>query len=169
MANSLKSTFPALSRIVGYTPAALYARQRTFVEAGILESTPGRGPGSGVKATPAALAEFLIALITQAALDENVACAKSIAATKHSGKCPLTGASTFKGALAALLAEKALVERIREVRIVTNAGLVDINYDKNSQSMFLGKPVDATGMTIQVTIGRDTLRKLANVLKDSDQ
>jgi hypothetical protein len=169
MANSLKATFPALSRIIGYTPAALYARQRSFVEAGILESAPGRGPGSGVKATPTTLAEFLIAIITQAALDENVACAKSIARAKHSGKCPLTGATTFKDALAAILADRTLVERVRNVRIVTNGGLVDINYDKSSQSMFLGKIVDQSGMTIQVAIDRDTLRKLGNVLTEAEQ
>jgi hypothetical protein len=175
MASSLKSTFPALSRIIGYTPASLYARQRLFVDAGLLESTPGRGPGSGVKASPSTLSEFLIALTAQATLDENTSSAKGIAKAKAiGGKCPLTGASTFKEAFATVLSEKALVQRVEEVRIITsgslpNGGLAEIKYDRTSLSTFRGKAVDTTGLMIQVAILPDTLRDLADVLKETDQ
>jgi hypothetical protein len=175
MASSLKATFPALSRIVGYTPASLYARQRLFVDAGLLESTPGRGPGSGVKASPSALSEFLIALMAQATLDEDTSFAKGIAKAKAiGGKCPLTGASTFKEAFATVLSDKALVRRVNDVRIVTsgslpNGGLAEIKYDGTSLSTFRGKTVDTTGLMIHVTISSDTLRDLADVLKETDQ
>jgi hypothetical protein len=170
MASSLKSTFPALARIVGYTPASLYARQRLFVDAGLLESTPGRGPGSGVKASPSTLSEFLIALTAQATLDENTSSAKGIAKAKAiGGKCPLTGASTFKEAFATVLSEKALVQRVEEVRIVTNGAFAEIKYDRTSLSTFRSKAVDTTGLMIQVAILPDTLRDLADVLKETDQ
>jgi hypothetical protein len=170
MASSLKSTFPALARIVGYTPASLYARQRLFVDAGLLESTPGRGPGSGVKASPSTLSEFLIALTAQATLDENASFAKGIARAKAvGGKCPLTGASTFKEAFATVLSEKALAQRVDEVRIVTNGALAEIKYDRTSLSIFRGKAVDTTGLTVQVAISPDTLRDIADVLKESDK
>jgi hypothetical protein len=173
MANSLKATFPALSRIIGYTPAALYARQRTFVDAGILESTPGRGPGSGVRASPETLAEFLIGIVTHATLDENVPFAKGIARATPGGKCPLTGATTFKKALAAILSDKALLDRVSSIRIGTNTGLTDIKYDgyDGSLSTFFSKAINfpETGVMFQVVIMPETLRKLADVLKEVDQ
>ena len=52
MALSLKSTLPALGRILGMTPSALYERQKLLVLEGLLHAVPGRGPGSGVPATP---------------------------------------------------------------------------------------------------------------------
>jgi hypothetical protein len=169
MANSLKATFPALSRIIGYTPAALYARQRTFVDAGILKSTPGRGPGSGVRASPEALAGFLIGIVTHASLAENVPFAKGIARATPGGKCRLTGATTFEGALAAILSDKALVGRVNQVRIVINGGLVDIKYDDSLFSHFYGKAVDMTFGLFQFVILRETLRKLADVINETDR
>jgi hypothetical protein len=184
MANSLKALFPALGRILGQTPAALYAHQRTFVNAGLLESTPGRGPGSGVRAAPETLAEFLSATITLASLAENVHFAKAIArAVPGGGKCQLTSAATFKDAFAAILADKALTERVNEIRVTINGGYAQIIYDGSSSDLQLGlaKPAKLTrhpktsvfvgkiakpGLSIEVSISADIVRKLAGVIKE---
>lgn len=61
--NSLKSIIPLLSDILGLSEHALYERQRALVRAGLLKATEGRGPGSGVKATPEAVAMLIISVL----------------------------------------------------------------------------------------------------------
>src|SRR5690348_7567654 len=101
MANSLKAALPALGRILSETPDALYGWQRALVREGLLDSVPGRGPGSGTPATPKALAQFLVGICCQATRSENAPLARNVA--KAAGKCPLTGAETYLDALTAIL------------------------------------------------------------------
>ncbi len=61
MTTSLKSFLPVLSRILAEPADALYERQRALVREGLLESVPGHGTGSGVRATPESVAMLLIA------------------------------------------------------------------------------------------------------------
>ena len=130
MANSLKASLPALGRILGETPDALYGWQRAMVREGLLESTPGRGPGSGVAASPDAMAQFLIGICCQATRSENVPLARALAnARSVDGQCPLTGAKRFKDALACVLADEALAGRVREVMIGVTLGQAYIRYD----------------------------------------
>jgi hypothetical protein len=130
MANSLKSLFPAMALILDVSPDALYAYQRAFVAAGILDSTPGRGPGSGVRAGPDAVAQFLIGLITNASTEENVPLARSLGNAKSAdGQCPLTGVKRFKDALACVLADEALASRVNEVLIGVTLCQAFIRYD----------------------------------------
>ena len=131
MANSLKATFPALGRILGRTPDQLYGYQRAFVGAGLLDSIPGRGPGSGVSATPKSVAQFLICLLTQASIAENVRAAKAFArAREHSGKtCLLTEAKTFVDALERLLADESLAKRVNNIDLGMSEGYGTIRYD----------------------------------------
>jgi hypothetical protein len=164
MANSLKAMLPALGRILGETPDALYGWQRAMVREGLLESTPGRGPGSGTPATAQAVAQFLIGVCCQATRLENVPRAKSIAKAKAAGKCSLTGAKTFVDALAAILADRTIADRVRDIRIAINCGLVDINFDAKSNSTFLDKWGN-TAVMFQATIMPDTLRKIGDLLR----
>ncbi len=188
MANSLKAKFPELGRIFGETPDTLYARQRAFVAAGILESTPGRGPGSGVRATPETLADFLIGMLSHASLADNVAFAKAIArAIPGSDKCQLTGMTTFKKALAAIISDKSLADRVNEIRITINGGFAVILYDGSSSeatlkglakpakltrqpesSVFTGKIAKGPGLRFDAAILPETLRKLADVIRETD-
>src|SRR6266481_520475 len=106
MATSLKSFLPVLSRILGETPEAIYERQRALVRGGLLESVPGHGPGSGVRATPESVAMLLIGVLGSPSLSQAGPAARWIANArpgypKH--KCPLTGATTFGGVLAKVL------------------------------------------------------------------
>jgi hypothetical protein len=180
--------FPALGRILGLSPDALYARQRAFVASGILDSTPGRGPGSGVRATPETLADFLIGMLSHASLADNVAFAKAIARAVPGGdKCQLTGMTTFKKALAAIISDKSLAERVNEIRITINGGMAVILYDGSSSevtlkglakpakltrqpetSVFMGKTAKGPGLRFDAAISPETLRNLADVIGETD-
>jgi len=123
MIGSLNAMFPALGRILDETPDALRTRQRALVAAGLLDSLPGKGPGSGVAATPRALAQFLIGACTDTG---NGALLK---ARPSEGRCPFTGTKTFVDALAAILADEALARRVQEVHIAISYGYATIRYD----------------------------------------
>src|SRR5258707_11440138 len=119
MGQSLHAHFPAIGRALGITPSALYSLQVAYLRAGLLDVVKGRGPGSGVQASGRTLAKFFIALATNASIKENMADAKAVAkAIPAYGVCPLTKAATpFVDALATVLANPALVERVNDVLI----------------------------------------------------
>jgi hypothetical protein len=182
MTKSLKSMFPALGRILDMTPDQLYAYQRAFVAAGILDSTPGRGPGSGVRAGPDTVAQFLIGLITNASAVENVPLARSLGNAR--GECLLTGATRFKDALARLMADEALAGRVNDVPIGVTLGTASIRYDgaKFTQiptpeeyaaqtaakpfksSVFVGTRKTRSALHFEASIPSETLLSVARVL-----
>ena len=57
---SMKSYSVELADYLGITPLAVYERQRVLVRLGVLDSIEGRGPHSGVRATPSAVAVLLV-------------------------------------------------------------------------------------------------------------
>src|ERR1700682_6134563 len=102
MTRSLKSCIPELARILDESTDAIYERQRVLDREGLLESTPGKGPGSGVRAAPESVAMLLIGLMAGVSLTEAGARARDIAKIKDGvGKT----AETFKDALARILSD----------------------------------------------------------------
>jgi DNA-binding IscR family transcriptional regulator len=126
---SLKGFIPELAEAVGMTPAALYERQRALVRAGLLHGESGRGPGSGVRATPESVAMLLIALLATDSLSETEYQARIVANLK-SGKqpCPLTGKKTFASAVASALASEDAAKRIRWLEVERGAKAAGIAY-----------------------------------------
>ena len=115
---SLKGLIPLLARAVDMTPAALYERQRALVRAGLLQSEPGRGPGSGVRSTPDSVALLLIALLATGSLSETEGHTEILAKLKSATKrCPLTGKKTFATALAAALASEDVAKQVRWIEV----------------------------------------------------
>jgi hypothetical protein len=155
---SLKSYSVELADYLGITPLAVYERQRALVRLGVLESIEGRGPHSGVRATPNAVAVLLIGALladnlseidqrvvrllnakptemersldkhaTQRALIESAARqwremgSKSVVRTMPPEpakvRCPITGASNFRNAVAALLSSEALASEVESLTI----------------------------------------------------
>jgi hypothetical protein len=113
---SLKGFIPVLAKQLDMTPAALYERQRALVRAGLLEAGSGRGPGSGVRATPDSVALLLIAVLATGSLSETEGHAKVLAnLSSNTGRCPLTGKRRFASALAEVLASPDLAKHIRWV------------------------------------------------------
>ena len=97
------------------TPAALYERQRALVRAGLIKAKPGRGRGTGVAATPHALAMLMISLVATGSLTETAKMTRVFANLKSVlGACPLTGKRTFGAALTAVL-ESSLIERVHSI------------------------------------------------------
>ena len=179
MATSLKSFLPVLSRILGETPEAIYERQRALVRGGLLESVPGHGPGSGVRATPESVAMLLIGLLATVSLSESGPRARDIAKAVAGARCPLTGAKTFRDALARILSDEALAARVNDVTVQVNAGLAAIHYDGSSSqlslrglakkakvtrapesSVFLGPRPETGGLQIGISVSADTVREL---------
>jgi hypothetical protein len=70
MSTSLKALIPPLAKLWGLNPNALYERQRALIRAGLLEARPGRGPGSGVEASPESVAMLLISVLATDSLSE---------------------------------------------------------------------------------------------------
>ena len=82
-------------------------------ERACFESSGGRGPGSGVRFSPHALAMLLISLLATDSLSEVEDQTKLFADLKSvGGKCPLTGKKTFATAMAAILANDELMRRV---------------------------------------------------------
>jgi hypothetical protein len=108
---SLKTLIPELADALEMKPSSIYERQRALTRAGLLEMRPGKGPGSGVLATPESLA-FLLISLTVPSLSEVERQTKAIAVLKTRRKrCPLTGKGTFGGALTAVLQSEKLAKR----------------------------------------------------------
>jgi hypothetical protein len=167
MANSLKAMLPALGQILGETPDTLYGWQRALVREGLLESIPGRGPGSGTPATPRATAQFLIGVCCQATRVENVPLVAGVSDAPAAGNsCALTSKKKFSGALEAILADEVLASRVYQIVISQNAGGATITYDDKEQTIFWrpqrGKPV--AGIQFSALIWGPTLVDIAKEL-----
>lgn len=107
---SLKSLIPSLAHELKFSEAALYERQRALVRAGLLHSSGGRGPGSGVRATTDAIALLLISLLATDSLSETADRTKALANLKSvTGRCPLTGKKTFIDAVTAALQDTSFL------------------------------------------------------------
>jgi len=176
---SLKSLLSRLARVVGKTPAALYERQRVLMEAGLLQTVGGRGPGSGVRATPQAMAVLLIALLATESVAEIGDRTPRVIKLKSTNKrCPITGKKTFGDALTAILASGQLANKIdfievnrsgetASARIVTKP---DAFFGKQPISHFgSDKVASAAGMSTQVRLHLPLLA-IANFLeRDGDE
>lgn len=137
MANALKSTFSALAPILGETPDTLYGWQRAMVREGILDAVPGRGPGSGVAASPKTMAQFLIGACCHASRSENAPLVTAVTmATALTGPCALTGRRNFGDALTAILEDAGLASRVFQVTISATAGGAGIVFDKDRTTSF---------------------------------
>jgi DNA-binding IscR family transcriptional regulator len=122
---SLKGLISELAQGVDTTPAALYERQRALVRAGLLQTKPGRGPGSGVRATPESVAMLLISIMATGNLSETEERSKAISNLKSQNKsCPLTGKKTFASALAAVLASEELSKRLSWIDVERSGSAV---------------------------------------------
>lgn len=166
---SLKAIIPALAFTFGMTAAALYERQRALVRAKLIKPERGRGPGSGVRATPESLAMLLISLLATDSLSEVETCTKAVALLKSkeaSKRCPLTGQATFAAAVSAILgsddiADRALGISVEHTKHGTGAGFAFVKDPKkksllrNVQHSDFGSLPDSYGFGLR---SRRTLR-----------
>jgi len=163
MTMSLKASLPVLSRLIRISPNVLYERQKVLMQEGLLTSVPGRGPGSGVLATPEALSLLLIAFFTApfklsdlAGDTQRVAKATPVAGKK----CPLTGKANFLEALGAALSNKQLRESMTEVRVAGSHTHAEIHFrDKRKicVSAFDGHKIENPGIRFDFSLMLDQI------------
>jgi hypothetical protein len=169
MARSLKSCIPVLSRLIGVKPDMLYERQRALMRDGVLESIPGRGPGSGVHATPQSIALLLIAFLAGLGLLDvgPRTLALSSAAPTPNKKCPLTGETSFKDALAKVLSDKGLLDRVTAIKVSGSHGHAEIQFRNRrakESSIFTGQPSANPGMRLDMTLILDQIPDVTDAL-----
>jgi hypothetical protein len=186
---SLKSLIPELAQALDMKPAAMYERQRALVRARLLEMRPGRGPGSGVLATPKSLAMLLIAILATESLSETEERARVFANLKvsnfvdfGSGKpprkvkqCPITGKRTFFDALTAAFATEDLSSvlgyiRAQRQRFKTSAEIGFSGDDDRTKIIeFTSRTatIGPAGVTRLAILGRETLAAIASILREA--
>jgi hypothetical protein len=159
MTKSLKSCIPQLARLLDETPDALYERVRALDREGLLKSVPGKGPGSGVRATADSFAMLLIAaLMGSVSLIESGPRARAIAKAKST-----TGGGTFREALASILASEESAARVREIHVAVTHGKARIEFDDVHLS-FVCPASEKLAVRINVAIDGATVDAFARVL-----
>ena len=167
----LKTYLPPLSVLLDTSPTALYERQRVLTR--LMESVDvveGRGPGSGVRATNRTVTLLLIAVLSTESLVETyertivIGAAKAVNAT-----CPLTGKAFFSHALAAILAEQMLSDKVVEVTVRRSLGLASIKYKtgrKFQVSEFRSSAARETAFIVDATLSGGAIGAIQYHLAD---
>jgi hypothetical protein len=167
MTASLKTHLAKLARTLNLGEATLYERQRALVREGMLESLPGQGRGSGVRATPDTLALVLIALLSSVSLTDAAPLTKEVARAKPaSGKCPLTGATTFRDAVAKILSDPNLLAKVKRISVTGLRGTAEISYGRNQFSAFEGRVSEKQGVRFTMSLNLDEMPGIDEVLRD---
>jgi hypothetical protein len=187
MTASLKSCIPALAAALNETPGALYERQRALVQEGLLESAPGRGPGSGVKATPVAVGLLLISILASVAWSGSGTKTRAVALAEVRRKCGLTGSKTFFEALSVIIADENVAKRVNSVTVCASQGYAIIAYDGQGQkklavpgfemqrlpskSYFGSTKAASVGddLRIEITIGAQRIQAIAAIVANLEK
>jgi hypothetical protein len=158
MSRSLKKVGLTIAEVVGMPEATVYERQRLLFKGGLLPGD-GRGPGSGVRATPESVATLLIALLaTTDSLGKTEDRTRRFLKLKSdTRKCLFTGKATFGEALAAILAMPKLPKVWLQVSPTRNHASITYPGGRDrgvSEFTIDGKPANAriTGMHVSATI-----------------
>jgi hypothetical protein len=165
---SLKLFLPAMAGTVGTTADALYSRQRALVDLGVLRATPGRGPGSGTPCNGESVSAMIIALMVADSLQDTDRRVVNFchAQARDSETCPLTGARTFQGALAAILESAELTRSFSRLSISRNYANALIYYDRGlAVSVFQAKaPPRRSFIELRAELNQSTFAMLASLL-----
>lgn len=157
MSKSLKSCIPRFAQLLGMSPASLYERVRALAREEILNPQAGKGPGSGVRATPESVALLLIAAMASDSLAEvgertrelAGATARALSSNQtpplnqwhqlRRAKCALTGETTFRRALRKLLINQKMRSRVLGIQVRRGTGVADIICIPKSRTMFVAE------------------------------
>jgi hypothetical protein len=131
MINSLKASIPFIADILLVNPHTLYERQRALVGEGLLESKPGRGPGSGTRFTPETAAVLLISMLATDSLKDSGVATRALSDAKLTSvpigqEDELGSPQTFKAAIANALSSDAVVNKITFLRVHRRSFMAEI-------------------------------------------
>jgi hypothetical protein len=166
MSASLKGYIPALGRLLGLSPAALYERQRALVRDGLMAPEGGRGPGSGVRATAPSVALLLLSVLATDRLSELDRVGPLAAARPSAGeRCPYTGTTSFLDAVASVLVATGKAAGVIEIVVSRTAdrGLIRYWNDAGNPTVseFLGMAVVEPGLSVAATLSHNLLQQIA--------
>ena len=186
---SLKSLLPDLAPAFNMTPAALYERQRALVRAGWLSSKEGKGPGSGVQATPRSVSLLLISILATDSLSEvqsevgQFASLRIEADLERSDErerrsspvpcCPVSEQRKFDRTLETLLSSPVLAARTSRIIAWRGEAQARIDFDEDGDgvawSSLFGKPRrKQTGLLrIEASLGPSPLVQIANLIPEA--
>jgi hypothetical protein len=168
MRRSLKWFTPGLARLLGTTAPRLYEREQVLIRAGILDASPGRGPGSGVRATAPSVALRIIAMLAAETLRETEGRTKEIAELTpvDAERCPLRGTPSFLYALTDLVSSRYRSTRTIEVKISRTAARAVIVYRdpktrKRVECEFTGPNSQEPALRVSATLDGAVIKQIA--------
>jgi hypothetical protein len=166
MVDSLKTfSEQRLATWLDLTPAALYERQRQLVRLGLIDNPANKGRGAGVRATPANVAMLLLACMASDSLSEIATRSTRLARLRSlSGRCPLTQATNFGGALKAILSDPPVAARVFGITLL-RPYVAHVVFDEHRVSFFGSSDnTHKRGMTVRADLSADFLQEVANDL-----
>ena len=168
MSRSLKWFTPGLARLLGTTAPRLYEREQALIRAGILDASPGRGPGSGVRATAPAVALLIIAMLAAETLRETESRTKEIAELTpvDADRCPLRGTKSFLYALTDLVSSRSRSSRTIEVKISRTAARAvivyrDLETRERLECEFTGPNAKEPALRVSATLDGAVIKQIA--------
>jgi hypothetical protein len=170
MTTPLARHIPALAAVLCEKPTTLYERQRELLREGLLQALPGRGRGSGVQATPEAVAMVLCSMMASLGLSGSGPRTRAIAEaiTPSSNPiCKLTGTTRFVDAITRILSDETVAARVREIRVTVSHRYATIEFDKKGSTTFVDPNRPEPGSFGVVTnLWQPAIRALAATVKD---
>lgn len=143
--SSLTSILPAIAPVLGLTTQALYERQRALIRLALLPAPEGRGK-SGASASPDTVALLIVAAMATDNLSDTDDRVRKLAfapfvVDRKKDRCPWTGATSFKDALAFILSPAAPASK--PGRVVHND--VHVSRSEPGARIFFSWPKRAEG------------------------
>lgn len=166
----LKSYLPVLAGHLKTTPDALYERQRQLTRLGLLLPTGGRGPGSGIRVSPAVVTMMVLARLATDNLADAAVCADFLF-SKGSDleRCPLTGATTFGKAIELIFASEKIASAVNQIEVLRSDLRAQIYFSQKgkhgaSKISGFGKELGATGLQSSWLLPGETVMAIASEL-----
>lgn len=170
MEHSLKSLLPRLAKSLGTTADALYERQRALTRVGLLAANDGRGPGSGVRASPGSVAFLLSAILATDSLAETVDKVSDLIGASPASKCRLTGKKTFIEAFTKILSNPSIAADVIEIRVSRDHPHARIEFNYQPQARIerggtdFGSPPQNKGLRTEAVLTSLVLVEAASLL-----
>jgi hypothetical protein len=176
MTTPLARHLPALAAVLGEKPTTLYERQRELIREGLLHAVQGRGRGSGVQATPEAVAMLLVGRLASIGLagagprTRGIAEAVLLPPPPVPDRPPYVPAdgARFVDVLVSVLTDEALAALVYAIEVDTAYCYAVISFPKTLPIVFTdrNKTESVPPIRTRNSISGDTLRALAAAVKD---
>lgn len=167
MSGSLKLLLRQIAQVLDVPETTLYERQRALVREGLLESVPGHGRGSGVRAGPESLAVLVIGMLATSTWSETGSAARALADAVppdilgHRS----VGKRTFRDELTRILSNENLASKVDEILLQASGWAIIVSTeDISSEGPFMVGPPKNSGLQRESKVTGDAVRALAKLV-----